>query len=285
MLKRILVSLGGTGFSSVAIRRAVELAQIHQAQLTAVTVADIRRLRRVGAVPAGAGAAARDLREHRVQVTQQRVDEAIGEFESACNAAGVKYGVKREEGDPFQLMLSCARYHDLMIFGLRGIFDYGILGDADYRPRDMLTRLIAGSVRPLIANAEEYRPIRRVLIAYSGSVESAKTMKRFIQFRLWPEMTLRIVTFQGSLKKQGPLEKGEQFCAEAAEYCGVHGLEPEVQCCPGSPKERLLSEAADWQADMIVLGSSARSLLSRRVFGETALHVIQKADRPLFLGQ
>lgn len=279
MIKRILVSLGGTGFSSVAIRRAVELAQIHEAQLTAVTVADIKRLRRVGPVPAGAGAAARDLREHRLQVTQKRVDEAIGEFESACNAAGVKYGVKREQGDPFHLMLSCARYHDLMIFGLRGIFDYGILGDSDYKPSDVLTRLIAGGVRPLIANAEEYRPIRRVLIAYSGSVESAKTMRRFIQFRLWSEMALRIVTFQNSR------EKGEQLCAEAAEYCGFHGLEPEVRCCPGSPKERLLSEAADWQADMIVLGSSARSLLSRRVFGETALHVIRKADRPLFLGQ
>ena len=279
MLRRILVSLGGTGFSSAGIRRAVELAQIHDAQVTAVTVADIKRLRRVGPVPIGGGGAARDLREHRLQVSQKRVEEAIGEFESACNAAGVKHCVRREEGNPFHLMLSCARYHDLMIFGLRSIFEYGILGDADYKPSDVLTRLITGGVRPLIANSDEYRPVRRVLIAYSGSVESAKTMKRFIQFRLWPEMTLRIVTFQDCV------EKGEQVCAEAAEYCRVHGLEPEVQRGVGKPKKGLLGEAADWQADMIVLGSSARSLLSRRVFGETALHVIRKADRPLFLGQ
>ena len=181
MIKRILVSLGGTGFSSVAIRRAVELAQLHEAQLTAVTVADIKRLERIGPVPVGAGGAARDLREHRLQMTRQRVDKAIGEFESTCNAAAVRFCVRREEGDPFRLMLSCARYHDLMIFGLRSIFDYGILGDADYRPCDVLTRLITGGVRPLIANPENYRPIQRVLIAYSGSVESAKTMERFIQ--------------------------------------------------------------------------------------------------------
>ena len=55
--------------------------------------------------------------------------------------------------------------------------------------------------------------------------------------------------------------------------------------CPGSPKERLLPEAADWEADMIVIGNSARSLLSRKLFGETALHVIRNADRPLFLCQ
>jgi nucleotide-binding universal stress UspA family protein len=40
-----------------------------------------------------------------------------------------------------------------------------------------------------------------------------------------------------------------------------------------------------WQADMIVLGNSARSLLMKRVLGETALHIIRNADRPLFLSQ
>ena len=107
MIKRILVSLGGTGFSSVAIRRAVELAQLHEAQLTAVTVADIKRLRQVGSVPIGAGAAARDLREHRLQVTWQRVDESIGEFESTCNAAAVRFCVRREEGIPTAHDASC----------------------------------------------------------------------------------------------------------------------------------------------------------------------------------
>jgi len=278
MLKRILVSLGGTGYSSVAIRRGIELAERHGAQLTGVTVADVRRLRRVGPVAIGGGGEARELREHRLAATRKRVDEVIGEFETACDAAGVDYCVRREEGDPFQLMLSCARYHDLMICGLRSIFEYGILGDADYKPSRALSRLLSGSVRPLIANSDEYRPIRRALIAYSGSVESAKTMKRFIQFRLWPDMTLRIVTYCSSH------EKGGRCCAEAAEYCRVHGLEPEVQCRSGKPRKGLLAEAADWEADMIVLGTSARSLLARRVFGETSLHVIRSADRPLFLG-
>lgn len=279
MLKRILVCLGGSSCTSVAIRRGVELAQMHAAQLTAVTVADVRRLRRVGPVAIGGGGAARELREHRLKVTHERVEEAIGEFESACREAGLKHCARREEGDPFQLMLSCARYHDLMICGLKGIFEYGILGDADYRPSNVLRRLITGGVRPLIASSHEYRPIRRVLITYSGSVASAKTMKRLVQFRLWPDVATRIVTFHDSRNK------GEQLGSEAAEYCRVHGLEPDVRCCPGKPGKSLLHEAADWQADLIVLGVSARGLLSRRVFGETALHVIRKADRALFMGQ
>lgn len=281
MIKRILVGLGGTRFTPVAIRRAVELAQIHEAQLTGVTVVDIKRLRRVGTVPAGAGGAAHDLREHRLHVTQQRIEEAIGEFQRACSAAGVKHGVRQEQGDSFHVMLSCARYHDLVIFGLRSIFDYGVLGDTDCEPCKLLACLLTGGVRPIIAVSEEYRPIRRVLIAYSGSMESAKTMKRFVQLRLWPDMTLRIVTCQHPLDAA----KAERLCRDAAEYCRAHGVEPEVHYCPGLPEERLLPEAADWEADIIVIGSSARSLLSRKLFGETALHVIRNADRPLFLCQ
>jgi nucleotide-binding universal stress UspA family protein len=279
MIKRILVGLGGTDFTTVAIRRAVELAQIHQAQLTGVTVIDVERLKRVGPVPLGAGEAAHELREHRLQVSQQCVKKAIREFENACNTGGVTHHVCREEGDPFELLMSRARYHDLVIFGLRSIFDYGILGDEDYHPSDALCRLLSAGVRPIIAISKEYRPIRRVLIAYSGSMESAKTMRRFVQLHLWPDVTLRIVTFQHLF------DKGERLCADAAEYCQAHGLEPEVLCHSGLPAECLLPEAADWEADLIVIGNSAQSLLMRRIFGETALHVIRNAEIPLFLCQ
>ena len=279
MIRRILVGLGGTSFTPVAIRRAVELAQIHEARVTAVTVVDAKRLDRVGPVPLGGATAAHELREHRWEVTTATIKKAIGEFEEACDAAGVKYSVRQERGDPFDLMLSCARYHDLMIFGLRSVFDYGILGDEHYEPSELLRRLITGGVRPMIATAERYRPVRRVLIAYSGSKESARVLKRFVQLRPWPDLLLRIVTFQDSR------DQGKQLCEEAAEYCRDHGFEPEVEYCKGSPQAELLSKAAEWQADMLALSNSARSLLSRRVFGETAIHVIRNAGLPLFLHQ
>jgi hypothetical protein len=47
----------------------------------------------------------------------------------------------------------------------------------------------------VIAVSGKFRPIQKVLIAYSGSMASAKTMKRFVQLRLWPDVQLKIVTF------------------------------------------------------------------------------------------
>jgi nucleotide-binding universal stress UspA family protein len=40
MIKRILLGLGGTPFTDVAIERAVELAKIHGDLITGVTVVD-----------------------------------------------------------------------------------------------------------------------------------------------------------------------------------------------------------------------------------------------------
>jgi hypothetical protein len=100
-------------------------------------------------------------------------------------------------------MISLARYHDLMIFGLRSIFEYNvsIVDLAIEEPKDTLARLITAGVRPIIAVSDTFRPIQKVLIAYSGSMESAKTMKRFVQMRLWPDAKLKIVTFQSSEDK------------------------------------------------------------------------------------
>ena len=110
------------------------------------------------------------------------IEEAVSLFESACSAEGIKFQIKHEEmEDPFSLMISLSRYHDIMIFGLRSIFEYGISFE---EPKDTLTRLISAGVRPIIAVSDKFRMIKRVLIAYDGSMESAKTMKRFVQLRL-----------------------------------------------------------------------------------------------------
>jgi len=277
MIKRILLGLGGTTYTPVAIKRAVQLAQRFEAEITGVTVVDIKHLARVGPVPVGGGYAADKLRRNRILVTRERVEEAISNFEAACAESGIKYQIKREElEDPFNLMISLARYHDLMIFGLRSIFKYGISGE---EPKDTLARLISAGVRPIIAVSEEYRRIQKVMIAYSGSMESAKTMKRFIQLHPWPDVKLKIVTFQSSK------DKAQSLLYDASEYCRAHGFTVEIESNPGAPRDFLLPLATLWQADMIVLGNSARNLQVKRLLGETALQILRNADRPLFLCQ
>ncbi len=278
MIRKLLLAIGGTPFSKAAVQHAVDISQGCGASITAVTVVDESRLDRVGPIPLGAGAAAAELRDHRREVTRERIDEAVDQLERACAEAGVSVDVHREQGNPFQLMVDYARYHDLAVFGLRSMFEYELLGDADVDPAQFLKDLIGGGVRPLLAVSDQYRPIRRALIAYSGSVQSAESMKQFVRFRAWSDAALRILVCEHLQ------EQAERMLADAADYCRAHGREPEIQYRPTDPKQGILAEAAEWNADLIVIGSSQRSWLASIFHETTMLHLIRNANCPLYVG-
>lgn len=274
MIKRILVGLGGTPFTPTAIRYAVELAQVHQAEIVGVTVIDRRRL---GALTKAAGAAQDAIKEFkRLEDAGNRQEQAIVDLESACADEGIRCAVSRESGDPFERMISQARYFDLMLFGLRSLFDYGFLKTDS---SDVLTRLVSRGVQPILAVSQEWRPIRRVLMTYSGSMESAKAIKRFIHMQLWSDLSIKVVTFG-----QSPNDTRE-LLTNVADYCRAYGYDAEVEHVTGSSRQLLIQHAADWQADLIVLGNSAKHYWLKKLLGETAMHVIRNANVPLFLSQ
>lgn len=274
MTKRILVALSGTAFTPAAIHHAVDLAKLHDAEVTGVTLVDLGRLANVGPVPMGGGAAAHQIIEHRLAVTEERIKATIDRFEQACSEDNIPHNVVKETGDPFSQLIARWRYHDITILGMRGLFEYGVV----HNPDDQVMRLIGRGVRPIITVAEEFRMIRRVLIAYNGSMESAKTMKHFAQMRLWPDMKLKIVYFNRD--KACP-----SLLRDAESYCAAHGYDVESEHIAADPTESMLDHAEQWKADLIALGSTARARLFRYVMGDTALHLIRHAHVPLFMAQ
>lgn len=275
MIKRILLGLGGTPFTDVAIQRAVEMATIHGALITGVTVVDTKRLKQIGPVPPGGGIYAAKLREKRSVISEERVDNAIKQFRAQCEEADIRFTIERETGDLFERMIAHARYNDVTIFGLKSLFDYGFTAE----PRDALIRLVSQGVRPIIAVSRQFRSIRNVLIAYSGSMESAKAMRRFVQLNLWPNVRLWIVHF-------GKRDNSSvQLLKDASDYCRDHGYLNETELVEQSAREHLIEYAQQNDMDLIVMGNSIRNLLFRHLLGDTVLNVIQQSDRPLFLAQ
>lgn len=276
MIKRILVGLGGTPFTKVSTTCATNLARLHDAQTTGVTVVDITKLGKVGPVPAGAGIYAKRMRERQARVTQEGINEAIEAFKSNCSTQQVVCRrIEYEQKDPFTAMISEARYNDLTIFGLRSIFDYGFTSDPD----KAIIKLITQGVRPILAVAEHYRPVKKALIAYSGSMESAKAIRHFLHLKPWPDVKLHIVHFKESAKAEPFLVK------DSAEFCQAHGFEVQTDTIEGQARKDLLPFARDVDADLIVMGNSVQKTVIKQLLGDTLLETIKSADRPLFLSQ
>ncbi len=273
MIRKLLVGLTGTPFTPVAIQRAIELSKRHQAAVTGIAVSNRMAAANVAPLAMVSQSAARKKRAERIELLERRVHESIDAFEAACREAGVRHDVVNASGDPIRTVCDHWRYHDALILGLRGLFDYGVFDE----PQDALLQLIGSGVRPIIAVSQQFRSIDRVLIAYSGSLESAKAMKRFIQLSLWPDVTVRLVHFGGSERQ------GQRLLTDAQSYCREWGVEAETDRVAGSARNQLLIYAQRWNTDLVVLGNSARNVVSRRILGSTTYRVIRQSPLPLFL--
>lgn len=280
MIKSILVGLIGTEYAGAVEEAAIDLSVRHGAEVTAVTGVSLSKLSKVGPVPVGGATWAKALRKHRINLTRSQVQDAVRSFEEAANRASIQYKILNEEREePFDFLESRSRYADLTVLSLRSIFEYGIHTDSDTDPSVTIARLLAGGVRPILAIPATIRPVRRVFAAYSGSVGSAATLKRFLQLKPYEDFELCIATFEMTE------QRSHHLLADAADYCRRRGVEPTLRHFPEKAQDNLLTKASEFGADLVVLGNSAKSLLLRRLFGETALKAIKEAEVPLFLSQ
>ena len=62
-----------------------------------------------------------------------------------------------------------------------------------------------------------------------------------------------------------------------------HNVEPEELIEEGVPHEAILKEAADWKADLIVMGKLGRRGISHIVLGSVTERVIEFSDAPVLV--
>lgn len=277
MIKRILVGIGSGGVAESVARHAVDIAAPRAAEVVGLSVIDERRLEWTGPRPMGVGVTAASMDLVRERRERAAADAAAGAavFAAVCRDAGVAHRVVEAAGDPFEIAADLARYHDLCVFGLRGSFEHDVVPE----PRDAVERLVSLGVRPIVAVPERHRPVRRVLVAYSGSLESAKSFRQFVQSGCAAEAAVRIVHFGEDRAEAARL------LGDAAGYFAAHGRSVETEHASGSAASDLLARASAWDADLVVAGNSAKNLLLRRVFGETALRLLRESPLPVFLSQ
>jgi len=273
VIKRILVGVTGTPAAPSKRQYTIDLARRHSAKLEILSVVDVERLSHVGPVPLGAEHFAAHWREDRARRSHEAAETAIAEFEADCAAAGVPARVNREEGNPFEVLVSEWRYNDLTILGLRDWFDHAVVEE----PESTLIDLVVRGVRPILAVPETARAVKTALVAYDGSKEAARAMKTFVQMNLWPDVAIHVVSFGESTRE------AQQLIDPAAAYCRDHGLQATAEHVPGRAAREILGHAARIGADIIVVGCSHHRVLLHRVFGATTLHVIQNADVPVFM--
>lgn len=273
MLKRILVDLSDTRRTGGIVRQATDLASRHQAELTVVVEPPESETVSPGRMQVIAAAGwARELHRQKLVESRAKVGEALEDLRRLCGIKGVPYTIIEQDADPFRLIIGLFRFHDLFVCGTDASFDSTCLEPGS----EELIRLVEEGVRPLLAVSDDYRPVRKSLIAMSAAIDSSRTLKHYIQFNAWPGAAVKIVTFDTESDPEGLLN-------DAVDYARKHGIEAEQEILQGPMSQELLPHAVECNADLVALGNTDHSRLARWFFGGAVTEIIRESDRQLFL--
>src|SRR5687767_1574454 len=133
----------------------------------------------------------------------------------------------------------------------------------------------------------------KILLAVDGSSRSDDAVKEVAQ-RPWPNpSTVRVICVirpfvppatefvlaaatMADIRQQQTMA-AEQLTMKAGELIAAPGLSVESIIREGDPRMEIVSEADEWAADLIVVGSHGRTALQRLVLGSVAQSVVAHA--------
>ena len=227
---------------------------------------------------AEAATVAANLQELRLAHSARRELAARTAFETAARGIGhAKFEWRIAKGDALDALCLSARYVDLVIAAQTqpGADDDGVPAEAHHS-------LALATGRPVlqVPYAGHFATLgRRVLIAWNASRESARAVTDSLPLLRRAE-SVRVVTFNPGR------EHGELPGADIALYLARHAVKVTVaqrNNADVSIGELILSEAADDNADLIVMGAYGHSRLRELVLGGATRTLLESMTVPVLM--
>ncbi|GMQ96274.1 MAG: universal stress protein [Gammaproteobacteria bacterium] len=253
---------------------ALELAERFGAHLTGVYVDAGLALPTLIDVPVSPNIIEELEDEHR-----QRCDRAEQQFKSSVDRSEASSEWRLARGEPAGTLSRHARYADLVILGQEGAEDQkmviGGLPDSVILTcgRPALVVPYIGARRP---------PGKHAIVAWNGSREAARAVNDALPLLVAADrVEVMCVNPRGADPDDTDLS-GADLCR----HLGRHGVEAEAQELVAGDLEvgdLLLSRAADYDADFIVMGAYGRSRWREVVLGGVTRQLLNQMTVPVFM--
>ena len=275
MLRSILVALDATPASTAAQQLAIRLAKAFDCQITGLAVLDRAHITSPTAVGIGGMA----YKKHRDQIKLEEAKAFLHRleqgFQQSCEAIDVVWQVVEAEGVPHKLIEDQSGRHDLLVIGKDTDFHF----DFDPSTADTVQRLLEDNPRPLIVCPETIPDDGVVLVAYDGSVRSARALHMLALLGIARGRPIHVVATADEP------DQAERRTRHATELLVKHGYEvtPHGVASTAEPAEIILAEAEALKATMIALGASGHRLIHDLFLGSTTQRLLAACPCPLFV--
>ncbi len=271
--KTILVHIDPEKRCAVRVEAAIRLASQYQAHLVALYALEWFVLPSYLRVQIG-----EEILQGQKKAAKEEMARAEKDFNSKTSAAGLSTVEWRTAiHDPVEAMVLHARYADLVVLGQSEITEN--LDAAAGLPARVT--LAAGRPVLILPSAGQFLTIgKRILVAWDASREATRALTDAIPF-LQHADKVSVMAVDPRRGKHGRLPG-----ADIGLFLARHGVQVEVTTDPGREVDvgnELLSRAADFSADLIVMGCYGHNRLREWVLGGATRTILQTMTVPVLM--
>ncbi len=272
--RTIVVHADRAANAEARIALAAAIAMREEAHLVGAAMTGMPRSMLAGRSYEGSGVFLADY----LRRAEERVQQALEQFKGIADRLGVpSFEARSSNDDEYAGLCMQARYADLVVVGQ---------ADRDSNEGNLLPDLpdytLLNCGRPLLLVPREGRfPTigKRVMVAWNGSVEAAKAVTAALPLlRGAEQVTLAVLGDSADAL-------GESPGADIALYLARHGVNVEVlrRTEPADPGKAILSLAADFNVDLLVMGAYGHSRFREMMLGGATRTILATATLPVLM--
>ncbi len=249
-MKKIIVALDGLKLSDSSVQTAVALCAREKAHLVGVFLEDFTH----NSFSIATAMETNDL-EVRMEKDKQVRDNAVKEFESACQSGGVNFTIRRDKSFALPDLLRESIYADLLIIAADETFTRFPEAPPTRFIRDLLSEVQC----PVLIAPLKWQPLEKTAMLYDGAPSSVFAIKMFTS--ILPEtnkLPATVITVRGDDNHHVPENQLMK------EFMKRHHPGAEYEVLQGDAENAILDQLMKTDSrTLVVLGAYQRSTVSR----------------------
>jgi len=275
MLQGILVGLDGSVYGPIATMLGIEWAKSTNATVVGIGIIDQPGITAPSPSPMVSGTVKQERDNALLEDAERLTSQFLEQFSLTCTAAGVSFKVLQESGSPDKEIVEESQRYDVVILGRQTFYKFETQEGAD----DTLNTVVKVSPRPVVVVPEQLPRGKNVIVAYDGSVQSARALQLFVLSGIPTKGEIHIVSIHSDKIVAA------KTADRAVQYLRLHGLEatPHRPDPSGTNSSLLLDYVKKCEAGLLVMGAYGDTAWKSFVFGSTTRTLIRESPVPLFI--
>ncbi len=210
-----------------------------------------------------------------------RAEEALVGYRQRAADAGVEMNARVVEGQVIPILREHTKYTDLLLLGQDNPEDPD---NASYGLADALLFEGASACMVVPHSGKLDAPGRRILLTWNASRESARALREAMSMLQRAETV--VVLSSEPDDGDSDVARGHPHAQELARFLESHGIESVssgIADVDVSPSDAIIGQAADMNADLIVMGAYGHARLREIILGGVTRDLLKQSTVPLFL--